>query len=423
MELFQMAIRNIRRNEHRSRLTIITIVIGVTILMNAQGLLRGITTTVYGHMMAMDTAQVQVENALYRSDARRLPLDRVIENPDALAATIRGLPGVAEVSERIDAAFEVTNGVKGVHAQARGVSPEEAQVTDLGRRFIAGGMFGQGKPGLVIGKGLATKLDLKVGDVAYFTALDRHSARNLGSAPITGIFYYGYPFLDDYLVFIDISQARTFLDLGLVATRLVVRGTKPTESEALTRRVATAVAAARPASANTATASTAAPLATYEWKTFAENLVSTIETRLRLIFTILGVLFTLIIAGIFNTMAMNVQERYREIGTLRAIGIRRSGLQSLFLAEGFLMGLIGCLIAAIPSTAVGIWLGGWGLNLTGIFPPDIPIPFGTTLKASYSIVDALRALAAGIGAATLGSWFPARAASRLPITEAISAIR
>ena len=277
MELVQIALRNIRRNERRSKLTIITIVIGVTILMNVQGLLRGITTTVYGHMMAMDTAQVQVEAAGYRADARRLPLDQVVDDPDSLAAALRKVPGVVAVSERVDAAFELTNGREGVRTIARGVSQDEARVTDLGKNLVAGAMFGPGEPGLVIGKGLAAKLGLKVGDAAYFTALDRHSVRNLGSAPVTGIFEFGYPLLDDRLVYTDIDQARAFLDLGKVATRLVVRGADPQDSEALAAKVAAAVAAARPAG-----------LAVHEWKTYAENLVSTIETRLSLIITILG---------------------------------------------------------------------------------------------------------------------------------------
>lgn len=421
METLRLALRNIRRNERRSKLTVITIVIGVTVLMNMQGLLRGITTTVYGHMMAMDTAQVQVEREGYRADARRLPLDRVIREPEALAARLRALPGVQAVSVRLDTALELTNGSQGVRTMARGIDQEETRVTDLGKSLVAGRVFGKGEAGLVVGSGLATKLGLKVGDSAWFTALDAHSVRNLGSAPIRGIFEYGYPLLDDYLVFLDLDQARTFLDSGPVATRLVVRGKDPTDSLALTRRVAAEIALARPAGAPGS--GPGESLVTFEWKTFAENLVSTIETRLQLLGAILSILFVLIIAGIFNTMAMNVQERSREIGTLRAIGMRGRAIQGLFVAESLLLGLGGCIVAAIPSTAVGLWLGVWGLDLSGIFPRDIPIPFGTSLHAAYSIIDVLRALAAGLGAAVLGSILPARKASRLPITEALGMVR
>ena len=120
---------------------------------------------------------------------------------------------------------------------------------------------------------------------------------------------------------------------------------------------------------------------------------------------------------------MNVQERHREIYTLRAIGIRRSGLEAMFFVEGLMMGLGGCLVAAIPSTLVGVWLGVWGLDLSGISPRDIPIPFGPALKPSYSVLDARGAVAAGLGAATLGSILRARAAARLPITEALGSVR
>ncbi|MBL8966532.1 MAG: ABC transporter permease, partial [Spirochaetaceae bacterium] len=350
MDFIHIALRNIRRNGRRSKLTILTIVIGVTILMNFQGLLRGITATVYGRMMAMDTAQVQVEAEGYRADARRLPLDRVIEDPAALAEEFSRVPGVRAVSQRVDASFEITNGVEGTRAMARGVDQEEVRVTELGEKLVEGRLFGPGEGGLVIGKGLADKLGLKLGDEAFFTAMDRRSVRNLGAAPVVGIFKYDYPLFDDLVVFLDIAQARSFLDLGDAATRLVIRGDAPTESAELTRGIAAALDRRREASATAAAGEDSAPpqaLAAYEWKVFAENLVSTIDTRLRLLFSILGVLFCLIIAGIFNTMAMNVQERHREIGTLRALGLRRSGLRRIFLTEGLLLGLAGCAAAAV----------------------------------------------------------------------------
>jgi putative ABC transport system permease protein len=422
METLRIAIRNITRNERRSRLTIVTIVIGVAILMNVQGVFRGLASTVYSRMMAMDTAQVQVEAAAYREEARRLPLDLVVEDSGPLAAALRRLPGVAAVSERIDASFEVTNGRQGARAMARGISREEAEVTDLGAKLVAGSLFRPGESGIVIGTGMAAKLGLAVGDIAYFSGVDKKGARNLGSARVLGVFEYGYPLLDDYMAFIDIDQARAFLGLGTVATRLVVRGTDPGDSAALTRRVAAALAAA-PSGGSLKAAPVGESLKAYEWKVFAENLVSTIESRLKLVGTIIGVLFVLIIAGIFNTMAMNVQERSREIGTMRAIGIRRSRLQGIFVAEGLAMGAMGCAIAAVPALVVGLLLGVWGIDISGILPADIPIPFGSVLKASYTVLDALRAVCAGLGAAVLGSIVPAYRAARLPITDALGTAR
>jgi putative ABC transport system permease protein len=413
MELLRMAIRNVTRNRRRSGLTIVSVVIGVTVLMNAQGVFRGLTATVYGRMMSMDTGQVQVEAAAYRAEARRLPLDLPIRGSEALAARLRKLPGVAAVSERIDISMELTNGVDGARTLARGVSPEEAEVTEVSKRILSGRFLKAGEPGILVGKGLADKLGLKAGDAAYYTALDLHSARNLGTAPVVGVFEFGYPLFDDYLVLMDIGQARAFLGMGGdESTRLVLRGSDPQASAALAKRVTAALA--EPGGEG---------LSAYEWKTFSENLVSTVETRLALMSTVMSVLFALIAAGIFNTMAMNVQERYREIGTLRAIGIRRSTLRRLFLLEGLIVGAAGCLLAALPATLIGLFMANFGFDVSGIMPRDLPIPFGKALRASYVPKQALLAVGASLGAAVLGSIVPAFRASRLAITEAIGAAR
>jgi len=192
----------------------------------------------------------------------------------------------------------------------------------------------------------------------------------------------------------------------------VLRGSDPQASAALAKRVTAALA--EPGGEG---------LSAYEWKTFSENLVSTVETRLALMSTVMSVLFALIAAGIFNTMAMNVQERYREIGTLRAIGIRRSTLRRLFLLEGLIVGAAGCLLAALPATLIGLFMANFGFDVSGIMPRDLPIPFGKALRASYVPKQALLAVGASLGAAVLGSIVPAFRASRLAITEAIGAAR
>ena len=50
------------------------------------------------------------------------------------------------------------------------------------------------------------------------------------------------------------------------------------------------------------------------------------------------ILIALVTVGILNSMSMAVQERFREIGTLRAIGMNRRQLTRLFLLEGFSLG-------------------------------------------------------------------------------------
>jgi putative ABC transport system permease protein len=67
-------------------------------------------------------------------------------------------------------------------------------------------------------------------------------------------------------------------------------------------------------------------------------------------FALATVLLLIIGVGIMIVMWISIRERTREIGTLRAIGMQRSGVLAMFVAEGLLLGLL----ATLAGTAVGL---------------------------------------------------------------------
>ena len=70
------------------------------------------------------------------------------------------------------------------------------------------------------------------------------------------------------------------------------------------------------------------------------------------IFGFLGlIVFAIVIFSVANTIMMSVFERTREIGTLMAIGTTRARLWRMFLAEGFAIGLIGCVLGVASGVA------------------------------------------------------------------------
>lgn len=64
---------------------------------------------------------------------------------------------------------------------------------------------------------------------------------------------------------------------------------------------------------------------------------------------VITVLVVIIAVGIMNVMWITIRERTREIGTLRAVGMQRGGVLSMFVLEGFLLGVMG--------TVSGVGLG------------------------------------------------------------------
>ncbi|HET9578741.1 MAG TPA: FtsX-like permease family protein [Usitatibacter sp.] len=64
------------------------------------------------------------------------------------------------------------------------------------------------------------------------------------------------------------------------------------------------------------------------------------------------VMGVIVLFAVVNTMTMNVMERTNEIGTIRAMGVRRSGIRLQFIVEGALVGAIGAALGALAALGV-----------------------------------------------------------------------
>jgi putative ABC transport system permease protein len=136
--------------------------------------------------------------------------------------------------------------------------------------------------------------------------------------------------------------------------------------------------------------------------------------------TIFGFVFVLIAVIVLftvgNTMSTAVMERTVEIGTVRAMGMRRRGIQRLFVLEGLLLGVAGAVTGAVVALAVAGAVN--ALNLTWLPPgsgdrlPLQLVVWGETSAIALTTV-ALAAVAA------LSAWWPASRASRLVIVDAL----
>lgn len=129
--------------------------------------------------------------------------------------------------------------------------------------------------------------------------------------------------------------------------------------------------------------------------------------------TLIGVI---VLFTVGNTMSMAVLERTTEIGTLRAIGQRQSGIRRLFVAEGLLLGLAGTVLGTLAALA---W--GWLINRSGLTwtPPGYVYAYPLQVRV-WGAWAMLAGSAAGlIAVAGLSAWWPARRAARLQIVDAL----
>ena len=157
----------------------------------------------------------------------------------------------------------------------------------------------------------------------------------------------------------------------------------------------------------------------YEVKTFGEvrpmygQTISMFLTIFGFVALIMGVivLFTTI-----NTMSMSVMERISEIGTARALGLRRSAIIDQFVGEGFLLGTMGATLGAVTALAVS-----FAINLMEITwtPPDYANPILLSIHMFLQPFFLPCCWMGLIAVATLSSVIPARSASRMAIVDAL----
>ncbi|WP_323118273.1 ABC transporter permease [Burkholderia alba] len=135
------------------------------------------------------------------------------------------------------------------------------------------------------------------------------------------------------------------------------------------------------------------------------------------IFGFIAVLIaTIVLFTVGNTMNMAVMERTHEIGTLRAIGLRGTGIRRMFVCEGCLLGLSGAAAGTLLALAAGFAINRAGLHWT---PPGQTDPVALSVRV-WGEFGMIARYALGVTVvATLSAWLPAHRASRLPIVDAL----
>jgi putative ABC transport system permease protein len=136
--------------------------------------------------------------------------------------------------------------------------------------------------------------------------------------------------------------------------------------------------------------------------------VSAVNQILGLVYALLALAVLIALIGIVNTLMLSVFERTREIGLLRAVGMRRRQVRTMIRSEAVILAIFGAIIGIIIGTGMGVALVS-SLKNQGI--TDTVVPF------SQLVIFLILAALLGLLAAT----WPARRAAKLDVLAAIAA--
>lgn len=130
-----------------------------------------------------------------------------------------------------------------------------------------------------------------------------------------------------------------------------------------------------------------------------------------LLLTVMSGLITVVGGfGLAGTMGMNVLERIREIGVMRAIGAATSTIMQIVIIEGLTIGLLSWFIGTLVSVLIGLFLSN-SLGMTMLLAP-LQYTFSYTGVAIwFTIVTSV---------AIIASALPARQAAALRVREVLN---
>ncbi|CAG0972762.1 ABC transporter permease YtrF [Geobacteraceae bacterium] len=138
------------------------------------------------------------------------------------------------------------------------------------------------------------------------------------------------------------------------------------------------------------------------------------ETMIGMFGKVVGSLYFVLIAlaipsliALVNTLAINVIERTREIGVIRAVGGTRRQVQRMILAESLLLAILGIAFGILA----GLWLGYSLVGAVGVV--------GFKLTYFFPATSVLIATAVGLIFGVIAALLPARQAAQLQIVRAL----
>lgn len=459
MKTLSIALRNLLRNRRRSLTTLIAMGVGAVAILIFGGYSRDITYSLQtGYVLRGGHLQVQRKDyflygtgnpAAYGIAGYQRVID-VIKRDPVLA------PMMTVVTPTISLGGIAGNFAAGVSRTVigSGVVVEDRnrmrQWNDYNLRIRIGAspLTGTSDEAVVVGTGVARVLELceplavpncarkakteapagpgAPPDIAALSALEArpvapkdeariellaanvHGAPNVASLRAVKAERQGFKELDDMFIGMHLAQAQRLLygSEKPQATAVVVQLAHTSQIPAAKARLAELLA----------TSLKGEPLEVQDFEALNPFYGQAIG-MFAAIFGFMAVLIgAIVLFTVGNTMSMAVVERTTEIGTLRAMGLRRGGIRRLFVCEGLLLGLIGAASGILVALAIAWLINHGGLTWTPPGQVD-PVPLTVRVWGETRLM-----LATGIGltiVAVISAWWPARRAARMLIVDAL----
>jgi putative ABC transport system permease protein len=333
-KILNLALKNLLRNIRRTALTLLAIITSVAAVIIFGGFVEYTFWGLRESTIRTQLGHVQIYKKGYNEEGKSSSYEYLIENVWDIEKKLGKLPYVDLVTEEISFSGLISSGEKTLNCHGIGINPENGTKFSSFETLLEGKNLTSEENGILLGRELKNALQAKIGDYLTILTTTREGFINAVDLKVLGIVQSGAKEYDSVLVKLPIKQAQRLLhSKGVEKIIVLLEDTKRTElfSKLLTKLIDK-------------------ENLNIEYKKWSELSVfyQRVVNLYNGLFNVMKIIIALLVLlGISNSVTMSIFERIREIGTLRAMGMKKTEIFLLFICEGALLGLIGGILGII----------------------------------------------------------------------------
>jgi putative ABC transport system permease protein len=392
--------RSVLRQKRRSAFGICAVAFGVVALIVGGGFIEWIFWGIREGTIESGVGHIQVVRPKFFDAGLSDPFKFLLPENASERTAIEAMAGVKVVAPRLSLSGLVSFGEATVSFVAEGVDPaKEAAFVGL---IIAEGepLSAEDPKGVIMGRGLALNLHVKVGDGVVLLVNTPSGGINAVDAKVRGLFSTVSKAYDDSAIRIPLSMAHGLLRISGVHKWVVVLDE--------TERTDMTLAALKQRFSGQR-------LEFVPWRELADFYNKTITLMSRQLAIVYLIIAVIIVLSISNTLTMSVIERTGEIGTAMALGQTRANVMRQFLTEGVMLGVIGAAFGGAAGLVLAYIVSKIGIPMPP--PPGMARGYTGEIRVTAGLVG--NALTLAFTTTLLASLYPAWKASRLLIVNAL----
>ena len=378
---FSIAKRFLLSSKGQTALILIGIVIGVSVQIFIGSLITGLQSSLVDTTIG-NSSQVTIEAS---------GTENYFDHDENLLTQLEQDERVSVVSESFNGSgFIVLDDEETYTVLMRGFEFEQAnEIYDLENALIEGGMP-EGKNEIVVGTNLAKNLELTLNDTVAFLTTNF----NEEELEIVGIFDLGVANLNETWIVNQLNSAQSIFDEENQISAIEMQVDDVFDADLIAEDIESSLSD---------------DLSITNWKEQNEQLLSgltgqSVSSYMIQVFVLLAVLL-----GIASVLAISVVQKSKQLGILKAMGIKDRTASLIFLFQGFMLGVIGSLL--------GI---GLGIGLSYAFSVFVKNPDGTALVPFFlDIQFIVISFVIAVIATTVAAFIPAKNSSKLNPIEVI----